>query len=252
MTAPDPDATVDLTAVLTTAGTTAWEAVDELAARSDIERWAVVGGMMVMVHATRYGIPPPRTTDDADVVVDIRHFGRSAMRTTATLLTEMGFRAKFSTDGVTRYIRGEAVIDLLAPEGTGNSPVVTSPPGRAVAAPGATQALSRTEMLDVIWRPDRSTRVRIPSLLGAIVAKAAASTEIPSLDTHEQHKHLGDLALLLEVAASHADLSNMSADLTPKDRKRLRAAQSRLDHYQWPTRNQQRVVSTFVNDLLKT
>ncbi len=61
-----------------------------------------------------------------------------------------------------------------------------------------------------------------------------------------------ELALLLEVAASHTDLSNMSADLTPKDRKRLRAAQSRLDHYPWPTRNQQRVVSTFVNDLLRT
>jgi hypothetical protein len=31
------------------------------------------------------------------------------------------------------------------------------------------------------------------------VTKAAAGTEIPSLDTYEQHKHLGDL-------------SNMSAD----------------------------------------
>jgi len=54
-----------------------------------------------------------------------------------------------SPDGVTRYVRGDAKIDLLAPDGLGGKPIETSPPGRAVMVPGATQALERTETVDV-------------------------------------------------------------------------------------------------------
>ena len=239
---------VDLSSLLTSPGIAAWRALGELAGRVDIGRWMVAGGMMVMVHGQRYGVDLPRTTTDADVVVDVRGFGRGAMRSIAAELDDLGFVVSTSPDGVTRYVRSEARIDLLAPDGLGDKPVETSPPGRAVMAPGATQALERTEVVAVAWSAGHSTSVRVPSLLGAIVAKAAASTEIASLDRRERQKHLGDLAFLVGVAADHADLESLQAALTKGDRRRLRRASERLIDHAWESRDQERIVTALLSD----
>jgi len=66
---------IDLAPMLTAPGVAAWQALDELADRVDIRQWMVAGGMMVMLHGQRYGVDLPRTTTDADVVVDVRAFG---------------------------------------------------------------------------------------------------------------------------------------------------------------------------------
>ena len=69
---------VDLTARLTPAGVASWEAIGELAQVVPRDQWAVVGGMMVIIHGQRYGREPHRTTVDGDIVVDVRSFGRRA------------------------------------------------------------------------------------------------------------------------------------------------------------------------------
>ena len=92
--------------------------------------------------------------------------------------------------------------------------------------------------------------MRVPSLLGAIVAKAAASTEIASLDRRERHKHLGDLAFLVGVAADHADVESLQAALTKGDRRRLRRAAELLIDHAWESRDQERIVAALLSEWL--
>jgi len=90
----------------------------------------------------------------------------------------------------------------------------------------------------------------VPSLLGAIVAKSAAATEIVSLDRREREKHLGDLAFLVSVAADYSDVDALRGDLTKKDRQRLRKAAERLDAYSWASRDQERLVTRLLSECL--
>ncbi len=210
---------------LTDAGRSTWEAITELVDRVPAAKWAVVGGQMVAIHAAVAGVDAPRVTDDGDVVVDVRVFGRQAVIDVAKALTSADFRTFESPEGVTRFERGRAKIDLLAPEGMGAANVETVPPGYAIQAPGATQALERTIEVTVSWGDDEVT-VRCPSLLGAIIAKAAGSKEIVSLTNDERLKHQQDLVFLLSLAAfgSGSGLDGMRAEMSKRDRKRLRSA----------------------------
>lgn len=221
MTVPE---VIDLSAYLAGAGRASWDAVAELADIVPIEQWLIVGGQMVTIHAAAHGALRHRVTADADIVVDVRAARRQAMVRVSEALTGTGFGVESSPDGVSRFVRGVAVIDLLAPEGL-RRPVATIGAGWAVAAPGATQALQRAEPMTVGW-DDRSITVRCPTLLGAIVAKAAGSTEIPSATHVSKAKHQVDLVLLLDLAARFG--LPAASDLTRKDRSRLRAAMDPL------------------------
>ena len=101
----------------------------------------------------------------------------------------------------------------------------TIPPGYAIQAPGTSQALERTIPVAVEWGDGRVV-VRCPSLLGAIIAKSAASQEIVSLTNDERLKHQMDLVFLLTIAALRPadDLDAWTADMGKKDRQRLKAA----------------------------
>jgi hypothetical protein len=209
---------------LTAAGGATWEAIAHLAALVPVERWAIVGGQMVAIHAALAGVEPPRVTDDGDVVVDVRVFGRQAMRDVASALTSIDFKSSESPEGLTRFERGHAKIDLLAPEGIGSN-AETIPPGYAIQAPGTTQALDRAVYVVVDWGSGQVT-VRCPALLGAIIAKAASSREIISITLDDRLKHQRDLVFLLSLAANRPidDLEAMSGEMSKTDRKRLRGA----------------------------
>ncbi len=209
---------------LAPAGQATWEAIAELATQIPFDRWAIVGGQMVAIQGALAGVEPPRVTDDGDVVVDVRGFGREAMLHVAGALTSIGFVSHESPEGVTRFQRGWAKIDLLAPDGIGAN-VKTVPPGYAIQAPGASQALDRTIPVTVDWGEDRVV-VRCPSLLGAIVAKSAAAREIASLTTDERLKHQVDLVFLLSLAARRQadDLDAWAGEMGRTDRRRLKGA----------------------------
>ena len=98
--------------------------------------------------------------------------------------------------------------------------LTTTPPGRTLQVPGGTQALERTELVPVAFG-DRSGLVPRPSLLGAIVGKAVA-VEVDDLPEAQRV----DLALLLSLVD---DPMAMAAQLTKKDRQRLRARSDMAD-----------------------
>lgn len=199
-----------------------WTAIGRLVVATDTQTWAVVGGQMVALHATVWGVDLPRATDDGDIVVDVRTFARNALRHVADALITDGFEAEQSPGGIVRFMKGDAKIDLLAPDGLGADPVETGR-GRVVQAPGATQAVERAETV-VVELANERFEVRTPNLLGAIVAKSAAATEIVSATRFDKEKHERDLATLLMCATHDPTLEQMATVMTKKDRKRLTAA----------------------------
>lgn len=199
-----------------------WTAIARLVASTNIHSWAVVGGQMVAIHATIWGVEVPRATDDGDIVVDVRTFSRNALRDVADALVADGFGSEQSPEGIVRFIKGDAKIDLLAPDGLGAEPVETGK-GRVVQAPGATQAVKRAGPVIVELASERF-EVRTPNLVGAIVAKSAAATEVVSASRFDKQKHERDLATLLMCAAQDPTLDQWAKTMTKKDRKRLAAA----------------------------
>jgi hypothetical protein len=186
---------------------------------------------MVLLHALEHGHVPPQVSQDGDVVADIRAIPDALARVVAAL-EDAGFDLEsMSTDGLAhRYVRPAeprpVVIDVLAPEGVGTRAVLTtSPPGRTVEVPGGTQALNRTERVTIVHEGRSGTLPR-PTLLAAIVGKAAATALPPS------ERHYRDLALLCALVD---DPFTMADQLTKKDRQRVRLARALLDdtHGAW-------------------
>lgn len=107
---------IDLTPTLTPPGRETWLAIGELVRLIGNDEWIVVGGQMVAIHASRFGVTPARPTTDGDLVVDVRVYGRTAMRRVSDALVALRFIVEISPEGVTRFTRGSAKVDLLAPE----------------------------------------------------------------------------------------------------------------------------------------
>lgn len=163
-------------------------------------RWTVVGGQMVLLHALEHNQLPPQVSQDGDLVADVRT-APNAIGTIVTALRHAGFTvAGMSPDGLAHRYEHHAEpapirIDILAPDGLGpRTDLTTTPPGRTIEMPGGTQALQRTEWVDV-RHEGRTAAVPRPSLLAAIVAKAAAC----ALGGNPA-RHLRDLALLNALA----------------------------------------------------
>ena len=193
--------------------------------------WTLIGGQMVLLHALEHGHVPPPISQDGDVIADIR----AAIHAVVAWLEQAGF----TLDGMSpqllahRYVRTTraatrpVVIDVLAPDGVGGrADLSTTPPGRTVQVPGGSQALRRTEPVTVLHE-GRIGRVPRPSLLAAIVSKAAA-LDLPG----DPARHHRDLALLLYLVP---DPFETRAQTDAKDRQRLRTATRLLDenHIGW-------------------
>ena len=154
---------------------------------------------------------------------------RAGSRALGALVEELASLAfvleGISADGIGhRYVRPAqpraVVVDVLAPEGLGaKADLTTTPPGRTLETPGGTQALNRTELVDLVHEGRRGSVPR-PSLLAAIVSKAAAVT-LP-----KPARHYRDLALLCSLVT---DPFVMAAELGKKDRQRLWMARGLLD-----------------------
>ena len=67
-----------------------WTAIARLVAATNTQTWAVVGGQMVAIHATVWGVKVPRATEDGDIVVDVRTFTHDALRHVADALVADG------------------------------------------------------------------------------------------------------------------------------------------------------------------
>jgi hypothetical protein len=186
---------------------------------------------MVLLHALAHDQIPPQFSQDGDVICDVRA-SPVAIRDVVRELADRGFEpAGISTDGRARRFERAAhprpvVIDVLAPEGVGaRVDLMTCPPGRTIEVPAGTQALSRTEIVEVKHRKRRGHIPR-PSLVASIVGKAAACS-LPG----DAARHLRDLAFLCSLVG---DPFALRASLTAKDRSRLRTAAPMLSDREAP------------------
>ena len=191
-------------------------------------RWTLIGGQMVLLHALEKRARLQRVSTDLDVLVNARIETR-AVRDFVRALHERGFESVgMSPEGVVhRFTREGVSVDVLAPEGLGTrADLTTDPPGKTLAAPGGTQALRRTQMVPVAFRGQVGLVPR-PSLLGSIICKACA-VEVDDVPDAQR----SDLALLLSLVE---DPLAIAAALQPKDRQRLRRCSEMGDptHQSW-------------------
>jgi hypothetical protein len=195
--------------------------------------WTLIGGQMVLLHGLEHGRTPPAASLDLDVLADVVSEQLSLRRLVAAL-TELGFEsAGVSPQGKThRYKRdtgaGELVVDLLAPDNLGQRvDLTTTPPGATLEVPGGRQAIQRSESVS-IQLGERVGVIHRPSLLGAIVGKAAAL----GIPTAPKDKHYRDLAFLLSLPANPIVLRS---EVTRNDRKKLALANALVeaDHAAW-------------------
>ena len=178
--------------------------------------WALVGGQMVHLHCAERGVAPTRPTNDADAAVDVRADPR-ALATFTSVLRELGFEpAGTSPQGYQhRWVRQRAAIDVLIPRGLREaSPVrLTVTGATTIETFGAQQAVDRAEGVGVTVEP-REGRVRRPTLLGALVGKAAA---MRILVDPRSSRHLHDFATLTTLIRPSDRIDTAG----PRDREHL-------------------------------
>jgi hypothetical protein len=196
--------------------------------------WCLIGGQMVWLLALERGVEPIRVTEDVDVVVDIR-VDQGAITRLCAWLESRGFELEgINTDGVGhRYVSstyegpGKVMFDVLAPDNMGErADLTTSPPARTVSAPGTRVALDDIQPVEIVLR-EQHGRVLRPSLLAAILVKAAA-TRIPGRENPE--RDWVDIGFLLSLVA---DPVGAAADLSKGQRRGLRAISELLDENHW-------------------
>jgi hypothetical protein len=197
--------------------TASWLGVLDLYDRMP-DSWTLIGGQLVHLHCAARGQFPVRPTNDADTVIDVRA-DQTILRSFTQTLEDLGFRsAGISAEGRQhRWKRGDASIDVLLPEGVGERAAerkgATGSP--TLRTQGGTQALQRSEVVAVTVA-GREGYVRRPNLVGALVVKAAAHTNVGD---HDPRRHRRDF-LVLAALITAGDFA--SEALSRKDRQRLR------------------------------
>ena len=175
----------------------------ELAQTIAPDKWMLVGGLMVHVHANAAAVPHSRPTNDVDVVLMP---AAGTYTATATLLTSIGYRPHESLDTHSpfhRFVRGAEIVDVMATEGRSLRFL-----GRAVLeVPGSRSASTRTVPLTL----ESGIVVRLPDIASALSIKGAAA----QTDGFFRDKHVED-GLTLLACGSGVDL-----DLSKSMRRNL-------------------------------
>lgn len=202
---------------MTEAQEESWHAIMDLYERVNSD-WTLVGGQLVHLHCAERDTAPTRPTNDIDTVVNIRA-SQTMLATFTGALSDMGFTPDTSGDGVQhRWRREQAQIDVLIPEGVGERAAARAGAGGAptISSPGTSQALARSEPIAVLVG-DRTGTVLRPTLVGALVAKAAARTEIVA--DRARSRHCSDFVVLANLVSVR---DFRETELSARDRKRLR------------------------------
>jgi hypothetical protein len=218
----------------------AWQLLFQLERRVSVSR-ALIGGQLVALLAAEHGAALPRTTQDADVLVDVRA-APGGIEAVCAFLTERGLELEgVSPAGVGhRFSRaadpgpGHVSVDVLAPDGLSQrTRIITVPPARTVSVPSGSALLAACESVEVTIRGmtggQESGRVRRPRVLAALVGKAAATTISGRVDPE---RDMQDAALLLSLL----DVTDPAlAELSRSQRRHLRRLEPLLvfEHPAW-------------------
>lgn len=210
---------------MTPAQAEAWHALFEVY-KANPEGWALVGGQMVHSLCWEREANPPRPTQDADAVLDIRAHPTMLFDFTKTL-TDLGFKSLGESPSILegvkgvqhRWVKGDAQIDVLIPRFLGvradNRTGVTG--GRTIAAPGGQGALDRSEVIGVTVAGVTGTVIR-PTLQGAVIAKASAMLIGEGV---KAERHLNDLSILAALVTRG---DRVGDDVTKQEVSRVRGA----------------------------
>ena len=170
--------------------------------------WTVVGGQMVYAHCMDRGYAKVRPTTDADAILDVRARSTILLDFTAALAS-LGFTPESNNMAghQSHWERGTARVDVMIPTGLGKraSSRKGSKGGTALETPGAQKALDRSQPVNVMWAGSTGGLVPLPSLLGALVAKARAY-EVDRKAGRE--RHLEDFVALASIARPKDKLSD--------------------------------------------
>ncbi len=187
-----------------------WPRVFEIARALPADRWMLVGGLMVQVHALAAGIETNRVTLDVDAAVriDTKTFNYTEA---ASALLRLGYASDDSTRYTYRFVRGAEVIDLMVADHERPAPRY----GRreVMQVTGGRQALARLCTVRFAL-DDGDVSVPLPTLHGALVLKAAAHI----VDSRDRDRHLLDAITLL---ACLVDVASIIDDMRGSDRRRL-------------------------------
>lgn len=134
-----------------------WRLAKEVASAFDALPFVLIGGLMVQLLEAERGVVSGFATGDVDVVLDVRALTGATQRAAAALV-DAGFEPEQYDDDLTyRFVRGDDVVDLLAPDHLGvRTSIVTVPP--ASTLPGARIPPSAQPSPD---RPGRYRRWRV-------------------------------------------------------------------------------------------
>lgn len=196
-----------------------WDDLGRLAARVLPADWTLIGGLMVQLHAYEAGEMGVRVTTDIDILGDARK--QKAIEKIARALDDDEFELEppSPTDGVShRWRRGELIVDLLAPDGLRGDPPMLGGV-RTVQIPGGSQALARTETVELEIN-GAIAHVRRPTLLGALLIKARSILVHADPDAQR-----ADLVLLLSLIE---DPTALALQLKGRERNWLRACEAQL------------------------
>lgn len=192
--------------------------------------WVLIGGQMVRVIEAEHGVTMLLTTADVDTLLDVRMVS-TATEEAATRLQAATFEPQRYADGLTyRFIRGDDIVDVLAPDHLGErTKTTTVPPDETLEALGGRQALNRRRVV-LVDAGDGPFEIPLPSLIGAIVIKARVAENTKGKKSHAKHER--DLARLLALVQ---DPIADRADMSKRERGYLRARADMLsiDHVAW-------------------
>ena len=196
------------------------------------DRWFLIGGELIRLHAAEAGVTPPRPTVDVDIVVNLQT-RPDGLRVLADWLIGRGFTHADPTPGGLggRYVAattdGSAVFDVLATDHAGTrADLTTTPPARTVEVPGSRSVAGQIEAVHVRAATASGVAWR-PHLAATLVLKARASN-LPARGGRD----VSDAAF---VASLIADPIAARHSLSDRQRSHLRRLDMLLDadHPAW-------------------
>jgi hypothetical protein len=202
-----------------------WDLVLDIAERVPPDRWALIGGQMVLIRGLAAGRTQARVSRDVDVLADLLS-DPDGLATCVRAVRDLGLDPVPDSSGrVYRFRReGDGVVaDVLAPDHhPPRRSLRTAAGGDTITVDGGRQALQRVEHLHVLKTGRHGpVPVPVPDMLGALVLKAAAW----AADSRDPGRHSGDAAFL--VSLIHDPLA-VRGRFAGSDRKRLLRLDRRL------------------------
>lgn len=185
--------------------------------------WTLIGAQMVAIHGWARHRPAPRTSRDADILVNVRVMSEATERMSRAL-HERGFELEgVSPEGIGhRFVKAAVRFDVLGPDGAGARARFTTIAGaRTVAVPGGTQALRRTEPI-AVRAGSRTGRVPVPNLLGSLLVKIRAVEVDDQPDAQRR-----DVVFLLSLID---DPDPLDDEMSGQERQWLRRHPEFCDH----------------------